>query len=247
MIKVIGIEKSFDSQKVLNGVDLTIHDKELIAVIGKSGSGKSVFLKHLIGLLKPDRGSIIIDGVDITKLRGKELDKAREKFGVVFQGGALFDSLTVYENVAFPLAERTRIDKGEINDLVAQALEDVGLWGIEKKYPAEVSGGMKKRVALARALISKPKIIFFDEPTTGLDPVILNSIHRLIISTHEKYGFTGVIISHDIPEIFDVADRVAMLHNGIILEVGTPNEIKNSLNPIVKQFIIGMEAPLFKP
>jgi phospholipid/cholesterol/gamma-HCH transport system ATP-binding protein len=247
MIKVIGIEKSFDSQKVLNGIDLTIHDKELIAVIGKSGSGKSVFLKHLIGLLKPDRGSIIIDNMDITKLRGKELDRIREKLGVVFQGGALFDSLTIYENVAFPLVERTRLNKREINDLVVQTLEDVGLWGVEKKYPAEISGGMKKRVALARALISEPEIIFFDEPTTGLDPVILNSIHRLIISTHEKYGFTGVIISHDIPEIFDVADRVAMLHNGIIVEVGTPNEIKNSLNPIVKQFIIGIEAPLFKP
>ncbi len=247
MIKVIGIEKSFDSQKVLNGVDLTIHDKELMAVIGKSGSGKSVFLKHLLGLLKPDRGSIIIDDVDITKLRGKGLDRIREKLGVVFQGGALFDSLTVYENVAFPLVEKTRLSKGEINDRAAQAIEDVGLWGMEKKYPAEISGGMKKRVALARALISEPKIIFFDEPATGLDPVILNSIHRLIISTHEKYGFTGIIISHDIPEIFDVADRVAMLYNGTIVEAGTPNEIKNSLNPVVKQFIIGIEAPSFKP
>ena len=247
MIKVIGIEKSFDSQKVLNGVVLTIHDKELMAVIGKSGSGKSVFLKHLLGLLKPDRGSIIIDDVDITKLRGKGLDRIREKLGVVFQGGALFDSLTVYENVAFPLVEKTRLSKGEINDRAAQAIEDVGLWGMEKKYPAEISGGMKKRVALARALISEPKIIFFDEPATGLDPVILNSIHRLIISTHEKYGFTGIIISHDIPEIFDVADRVAMLYNGTIVEAGTPNEIKNSLNPVVKQFIIGIEAPSFKP
>ena len=247
MIKVIGIEKSFNSQKVLNGVDLTIHDKELMAVVGKSGSGKSVFLKHLLGLLKPDRGSIIIDDVDITKLRGKELDRIRERLGVVFQGGALFDSLTVYENVAFPLTERTRLTKEEINDRVMQTLDDVGLWGIGEKYPAEISGGMKKRVALARALISEPKIIFFDEPATGLDPVILNSIHRFIVSTHEKYGFTGVIISHDIPEIFDVADRVAMLHNGIIAEVGTSDEIKNSLNPIVKQFIIGIEAPSFKP
>jgi len=153
MIKVIGIEKSFDSQKVLNGVNLTIHDKELMAVIGKSGSGKSVFLKHLIGILKPDRGSIIINGVDIAKISGKDLDRIMEKLGVVFQGGALFDSLTVYENVAFPLAERTRLSKGEINDLVMQALEDVGLWGMEKKYPAEISGGMKKRVALARAYI----------------------------------------------------------------------------------------------
>jgi phospholipid/cholesterol/gamma-HCH transport system ATP-binding protein len=244
MIEVIDLEKSFDSQRVLDGVNLTIFDKELMAIIGKSGGGKSVFLKHLIGLLKPDKGSILVDGVDITKLGGKDLDKIREKLGVVFQGGALFDSLTVYENVEFPLKEKTKIDKKEVQERVMQALEDVGLWGMEKKYPAEISGGMRKRVALARALITEPKIVFFDEPTTGLDPIILNSIHRLIMNTHKKYGFTGVIISHDIPEIFDVADRVAMLHNGVIVEVGTPDEIKNSLNPIVRQFIIGMEEIL---
>lgn len=247
MIEVIDLEKSFDSQRVLDGVNLTIFDKELMAIIGKSGGGKSVFLKHLIGLLKPDKGSVLVDGVDITKLGPKELDRIREKLGVVFQGGALFDSLTVYENVAFPLREKTEVGKNEIHDRVMQALEDVGLWGMEKKYPAEISGGMKKRVALARALITEPQIVFFDEPTTGLDPIILNSIHRLIVDTHNKYGFTGVIISHDIPEIFDVADRVAMLHNGVIVEVGTPNEIKNSFNPIVRQFIIGMEVPSFKP
>lgn len=247
MIEVRELEKSFGSQRVLEGVNLTIFDKELMAIIGKSGGGKSVLLKHLIGLLKPDKGSILIDGVDITRLSGKELDKIRERLGVVFQGGALFDSMTVYENVAFPLKEKTRADKDEIHAKVMQALEDVGLWGMEKKYPAEISGGMRKRVALARALITEPEIVFFDEPTTGLDPIILNSIHRLIIDTHKKYGFTGVIISHDIPEIFDVADRIAMLHNGMIVEVGTPDEIKNSLNPIVRQFIIGMEVPAFKP
>jgi phospholipid/cholesterol/gamma-HCH transport system ATP-binding protein len=243
MIEVIDLEKSFDGQKVLNGVNLTIFDKELMAIIGKSGGGKSVLLKHFIGLLKPDSGGVFVDAVDITKLSPKELDKIREKLGVVFQGGALFDSLTVYENVAFPLREKTKMSKKEIQERVMQALEDVGLWGMEKKYPAEISGGMKKRVALARALITEPKIVFFDEPTTGLDPIILNSIHRLIMDTHKKYGFTGVIISHDIPEIFDVADRVAMLHNGVIVEVGTPDEIKKSLNPIVRQFIIGMEIP----
>ncbi len=247
MIEVIDLEKSFDGQKVLNGIDLTILDKELMAIIGKSGGGKSVLLKHLTGLIKPDKGSVLVDGVDIVRLRGRELDGIREKFGVVFQGGALFDSLTVYENVAFPLKEKVKIDRKELHERVLRALEDVELLGMGKKYPAEISGGMKRRVALARALITEPSIVFFDEPTTGLDPIILNSIHRLIMDTHKKYGFTGVIISHDIPEIFDVADRIAMLHNGVIVETGTPDEIKNSFNPIVRQFIIGMEVPSFKP
>jgi phospholipid/cholesterol/gamma-HCH transport system ATP-binding protein len=247
MIEVIDLEKSFDGQKVLDGINLTIFDKELMAIIGKSGGGKSVFLKHFIGLLKPDKGSILIDGVDITRLGGKELDKIRENLGVVFQGGALFDSMTVYENIAFPLWEKAIVAKKEFHERVMQALEDVGLLGMQKKYPAEISGGMKKRVALARALITEPKIVFFDEPTTGLDPIILNSIHRLIVGMHRKYGFTGVIISHDIPEIFNVVDRIAMLHNGVIIQVGTSDEIKNSFNPIVKQFILGMEVPSFKP
>lgn len=245
MIEVKGVEKSFDRQKVLNGIDLTIADKEVTAIIGKSGSGKSVFLKHLIGLLKPEKGNILIDGEDITKLSGRELDKVREKLGVLFQGGALFDSLTVFENVAFPLKEKTKLSRKEIQEKVLQALEDVGLRGMEKKYPAEISGGMKKRVALARALITEPTIVLFDEPTTGLDPIILHSIHKLIMMTHKKYGFTGIIISHEIPEIFEVADRVAMLHNGVIVEVGTPEEIKNSSNPLVRQFITGsLEGPI---
>ena len=245
MIEVKGVEKSFDGQKVLNGVNLTIADREVTAIIGKSGGGKSVFLKHLIGLLKPDSGNILIDGEDITRLSGRELDKVREKLGVLFQGGALFDSFTVYENVAFPLKEKTKLGRKDIRERVLQALEDVGLRGMEKKYPAEISGGMKKRVALARALIKEPTVVLFDEPTTGLDPIILHSIHKLIIMTHKKYGFTGIIISHEIPEIFEVADRVAMLHNGIIVEVGTPEEIKNSSNPLVRQFITGsLEGPI---
>lgn len=245
MIEVKGVEKSFDGQKVLNGVNLTIADRDVTAIIGKSGGGKSVFLKHLIGLLKPDSGNILIDGEDITRLSGRELDKVREKLGVLFQGGALFDSFTVYENVAFPLKEKTKLGRKDIQERVLQALEDVGLRGMEKKYPAEISGGMKKRVALARALITEPTVVLFDEPTTGLDPIILHSIHKLIIMTHKKYGFTGIIISHEIPEIFEVADRVAMLHNGIIVEVGTPEEIKNSSNPLVRQFITGsLEGPI---
>lgn len=245
MIEIIDIHKSFNGQKVLNGVNLIISNKEVVTIMGKSGGGKSVLIKHIIGLLMPDKGSILIDRVDITRLDLKELDKIREKLGVLFQGGALFDSLTVYGNVAFPLREKTKLGKKEIKGKVLQALEDVGLRGVERKYPAELSGGMKKRVALARALITEPNIVLFDEPTTGLDPVITSSIHRLIKTTHEKYGYTGVIISHEVPEIFEITDKVAMLYNGVIVETGTPEEIKNSSNPAVRQFITGsLEGPI---
>ncbi|MDI6801618.1 MAG: ABC transporter ATP-binding protein [Thermodesulfovibrionales bacterium] len=239
MIEFIDLHKSFDSQRVLNGINLTIADKEIITIMGKSGGGKSVLIKHIIGLLKPDKGSVLIDGVDITKLPPRELDKIREKLGVLFQGGALFDSMNVFGNIAFPLMEKTKLNKSEIEERVMQALEDVGLKGMEKKYPAELSGGMRKRVALARALITEPNIVLFDEPTTGLDPIITSSMHRLISATHEKYGYTGVIISHEVPRIFEVTDRVAMLHNGVIVEVGTPEEIKNSTDAAVRQFITG--------
>jgi phospholipid/cholesterol/gamma-HCH transport system ATP-binding protein len=245
MIEIINIRKSFGGQKVLNGLSMRIEQGELAAVIGGSGSGKSVFLKHLIGILRPDEGNILIEGVDITKARGRQLDAVRENFGVVFQEGALFDSLSVFDNIAFPLREKTKLREDEVEKRVITALEDVGLKGMEMKYPAEISGGMKRRVALARALITEPKIVLFDEPTTGLDPIISSSIHRLIISTHKKYGFAGVIISHEIPEIFEVADKVGMLYNGILIEYGTPEEIQKSSNPFVKQFITGsLEGPI---
>jgi phospholipid/cholesterol/gamma-HCH transport system ATP-binding protein len=239
MIQVSGLKKSLNGQEVLRGLDLTIGEGELVAVIGRSGGGKSVFLKHIIGLLRPDSGSIAIDGVDITRLRESELDRIRDKLGVLFQGGALFDSLSVYQNIAFPLREKTRLHDKEIRDRVLKALEDVGLRGSGRKYPAELSGGMKKRVALARTLITEPAVVLFDEPTTGLDPIILNNIHRLIKETHKKYGYTGLIVSHEIPEIFDITDKVAMLHEGIIVEMGTPGEIQNSSNPVVREFITG--------
>ncbi|NTU42234.1 MAG: ABC transporter ATP-binding protein [Nitrospirales bacterium] len=245
MIEIVGLRKSFKKQDVLKGIDLTIHDREVIAIIGRSGSGKSVFLKHIIGLIKPDSGKIVIDGMDITGLKRLEMDRIREKFGVLFQGGALFDSMTVFENVAFPLMEKTRLGAKEIMERVLHSLHDVGLAHMGKKYPAEISGGMQKRVALARALIEEPSIVLFDEPTTGLDPIIMSSIHRLIRTTHEKYRFTGIIISHEIPEIFNVADRVAMLNDGVIVETGTPEEIKGSANPFVRQFITGgLEGPM---
>jgi len=245
MIKIIGLEKSFNGQNVLRGVNLKISDKELLAIIGESGGGKSVLLRLLIGLIKPDKGKIIVEGEDVAEVRGRALHAIRDKFGVVFQGGALFDSMTVYENISFPLKEKTKLNDAEIDQRVERALEDVGLKGIETKYPAEISGGMKKRVALARALVTEPKIVLFDEPTTGLDPIILHSIHKLIVDTHRKYGFTGVMISHDIPEIFDVVDRIAFLYKGVIEVEGTPDEIKTSSDPVVRQFITGgLKGPI---
>ncbi len=245
MIEIIDLYKSFNGQKVLQGANLKIMDKEVVTIMGKSGCGKSVLIKHIIGLLMPDEGSVQIDGVDITKLHLRELDTIREKLGVLFQGGALFDSLTVFGNVAFQLREKTKLGKGEIRDKVIRALEDVGLKGMGNKYPAELSGGMKKRAALARALIAEPAIVIFDEPTTGLDPIITSSIHRLIHTTHEKYSYTAVIISHEVPGIFEITDKVAMLYNGIIEEAGTPDEIRNSSNPVVRQFITGsLEGPI---
>jgi phospholipid/cholesterol/gamma-HCH transport system ATP-binding protein len=239
MIKITNLHKSFQGQKVLKGVNLTISKGELIAIIGESGGGKSVLLKHLIGLLRPDQGSVVVDGEDITELGRRELDRIREKFGVVFQGGALFDSFTIYDNIAFPLREKTRLSEDTISEKVEEALEDVGLMGIEQKYPAELSGGMRKRVALARALITEPKVVLFDEPTTGLDPIKLHAIHKLIVETHKKYGFTGVMISHDIPEIYEVVDRIAFLFEGVIEVVGTPEEIVHSEDRVVRQFITG--------
>ncbi|MDW7999164.1 MAG: ABC transporter ATP-binding protein [Thermodesulfovibrio sp.] len=241
MIEIKELYKSFGKQQVLKGVNLVINEGEVTAIIGRSGGGKSVLLKHIIGLLKPDRGSIFIKGRDITKLKGRELDEIRADIGVVFQGGALFDSMTVYDNVAFPLAEKTKLNKKEIQERVIRALSDVGLYGMEYKYPAELSGGMRKRVALARALIAHPKILLFDEPTTGLDPILVRSIHKLIKDTQIHYGFTGLIISHEIPEIFEISDKVATLHDGRIVEVGTPEEIQKSDNIIVKNFIMGIE------
>lgn len=245
MIEIVDLRKAFKRQVVLNGLNLTISKGELVAIIGQSGGGKSVLLKHMIGLIKPDKGHIFIEGADITAVRGREIDAIRKKFGIVFQEGALFDSLTVFGNIAFPLRERTTLNEKKIRERVFHALDDVGLKGMGNKYPAEISGGMKRRVALARALITEPSVVLFDEPTTGLDPIILHSIHRLISSTHKKYGFTGVIISHEIPEIFSVADRIAMLYNGTIVEAGTPEEIQRSSNPYVRQFITGsLEGPV---
>jgi len=247
MIEIVNLHKSFGRQQVLKGVNLTIPRGQITAIIGRSGSGKSVLLKHLVALIRPDSGQVLVDGADLGQLRGKALDQVREKFGVLFQGGALFDSMTVFENVAFPLREKTRLPEAEIAKRANQRLEAVGLADIGQKYPAEVSGGMKKRVALARALVQDPEIILSDEPTTGLDPILLNSIHRLIFDAHKSFGFTAVVISHEIPEIFDIAQTVAMLHEGVIVEHGSPEAIMASANPVVRQFITGASDGPIRP
>ncbi len=239
MIRVQGLYKRFGAQPVLRGLDLDIATGEIMVIIGRSGGGKSVLLKHLIGLLRPDAGTVVVDGTEITRLRGRELDRVRERYGVVFQGGALFDSMSVFDNVAFPLREKSRRGAGEIRGRVEEKLDQVGLAGMGHKNPAEISGGMRKRVAIARALVTEPEIVFFDEPTTGLDPILVNTIHHLIVELHRKFHFTGVMVSHEIPEIFEIADRVAVLHDGGIVEVGPPDAVRASANPVVQHFIRG--------
>ena len=239
MIRIQQLHKRFGSQLVLRGIDLDIATGEIMVIIGRSGGGKSVLLTHLIGLLRPDAGTVAVDGTEISRLRGGELDRVRERYGVVFQGGALFDSMSVADNVAFPLREKTRLGHAEIRGRVEEKLEQVGLAGMGDKNPAEISGGMRKRVAIARALVTEPEIVFFDEPTTGLDPILVNTIHHLIVELHRKFRFTAVMVSHEIPEIFEISDRVAMLHDGVIVEVGPPDAVRASANPIVQQFIRG--------
>jgi phospholipid/cholesterol/gamma-HCH transport system ATP-binding protein len=239
MIKLIDVHKSFGKQHVLRGVHLDIEDGKTTVIIGKSGGGKSVLLKHIIGLLQPDSGQVLIDGVDITKLNDKRLNEIRKKFGMLFQEAALFDSMTVGENVAFPLREHTKLKEGEIREIVADRLKAVGLTGIEQKLPSELSGGMRKRVGLARAIALHPQIVLFDEPTTGLDPVMTEAINQLIMETQNKLHLTCVVISHDLGSIFKISDKIAMLYEGEIIAYGGPDEIKSSPNPVIVQFLSG--------
>jgi phospholipid/cholesterol/gamma-HCH transport system ATP-binding protein len=245
MIEMLRVTKAFSGQVVLNDLNLVIPVGKITAVIGPSGEGKSVLLRHIIGLMKPDMGRVIVAGEDITHMGRRALNRVREKFGMLFQNVALFDSMTVFQNVAFPLEEKTRLSRGEIRDRVHEALEHVGLRDVDDKYPDQLSGGMKKRVGLARALLLNPAIILFDEPTTGLDPIICNAMHRLIKDTHRLFGFTAVIVTHEVPAIFDICDYVAMLYQGRIQMRGTPDEIRGSDDPVVRQFVSGeLEGPL---
>jgi len=245
MIKVEDIHNSFNSLEVLKGVTFEVAKGEILALIGRSGYGKSVLLKQVAGLMKPDRGRVLIDNKDIGSLRGKELEQLRSRFGFVFQNGALFDSLTIFENVAFPLIEKTKLSKQEIKNKVISTLDEVGLTGTEDKYPAQISGGMIRRAALARSLVRNPEIILFDEPTTGLDPIIGHAILNLIDSCHKRFGFTGILVTHEIPRAFDIVQKVAMLHEGKIQILASPQGILSSDDPVVQQFITGsIEGPI---
>lgn len=245
MIQLDKVYKSFNGVPVLRGISFQVQKGEILALIGGSGQGKSVILKHIVGLMKPDQGHVFIEGKDICHLKGKPLEEIRSRIGFLFQSNALFTSFTVYDNVAFPLREKTHLPEEEIRKRVMDQLEQVGLSGAENKYPAELSGGMMKRTAFARALIQNPEIMLFDEPTTGLDPIIARTILDLIHSLHSRLGFTAIIVSHELSRIFQIAHRVAMIHEGTLQTIGTPDEILKSKDPVVRQFIRGAsEGPM---
>jgi phospholipid/cholesterol/gamma-HCH transport system ATP-binding protein len=239
MIKIVDLHKSFGADEVLRGVNLTIRNGEITVILGRSGAGKSVLLKHIIGLTRPDGGKILVDGDEITAMKDKDLNRIRANFGMLFQDGALFDSLSVQENIAFPLVEREQLPEGEIKQRVARWMKQVGLTDMGDKMPSELSGGMKKRAALARALVTNPQIVLFDEPTSGLDPITENSITDLILQTHRTGKITYVIISHNIRFSLAVADKIALLHNGKIYAEGTPAEFQASRDPLIVGYVAG--------
>ena len=240
MIETRALKKSFGPQLILDGVDLRIETGESVVIIGRSGGGKSVLLKHLIGLLQPDSGSVTVDGEEISRMNERQLLRVREKFGMVFQGAALFDSMTVAENVAFPLERKGKFTAGEIDKRVSAALDMVDLPGTQKKKPAELSGGMRKRVGLARAIVYEPQIVIYDEPTTGLDPIMSDCIDQLIIRVRDQLKVTSVVVTHDMRSARRVGNHVMLLHERKIYVHGTPEEIFNSQDAIVRQFIDGV-------
>jgi len=239
MIEIINLCKSFNGHPVLDNLNLNINTGETTVIIGRSGCGKSVLLKHIIGILKPDSGQVIVDGKDVTKMDEKELNLLRLKFGMLFQGAALFDSLNVRDNVGFNMIEHMNSKPSEIDKAVKESLALVGLKGIEDKKPAELSGGMRKRVGLARAICIRPHIILYDEPTTGVDPIMGDAVNDLIRELHNKLKITSIAVTHDMTSAYKIADRIAMLYNGKIIANGTPDEIKNTKDPIVRQFVTG--------
>lgn len=240
MIEVRDLKKSFGPQTILDGVSFQIEEGESLVIIGRSGGGKSVLLKHIIGLLQPDAGAVLIDGEDITHLNERNLIRVRSKFGMVFQGAALFDSMTVAENVAFALRREKKLTEKEISRKIAEVLDMVELPGVEKKKPSELSGGMRKRVGLARAIIYQPRIVLYDEPTTGLDPIVSDSIDKLIIRVTECLKVTTIVVTHDMRSARRVGHRLVMLHNKKIYANGTPEDIFGSTDPVVRQFIDGV-------
>lgn len=245
IIQLKDVNKSFGRQHVLRGVNLDVPKGCTSVIIGRSGGGKSVILKHMIGLIKPDSGEVLVAGDDIGTMDDRKLNQARRRFGMLFQDAALFDSMNVFDNVAFPLREHTKLSRAEIGDIVAEKLQQVGLPGVEKKNPSELSGGMRKRVGLARAIALEPEIILYDEPTTGLDPLMTDAINRLIADTQERLGITSVIISHDIEGAFSIGHKISMLYEGKIIAGGTPDEIRQWDDPVVQQFLTGRaEGPI---
>jgi phospholipid/cholesterol/gamma-HCH transport system ATP-binding protein len=242
MIEIRNLYKTFDKVQVLNGLSLTVRDGETKVIIGRSGAGKSVLLKSIIGILQPDSGEIKVGGTDVTKLSDKDYDKVRKDIGMVFQDGALFDSMNVAENVGFVLDEFSELSSAVKRDRVMHALSSVGLKGIEEMMPSQLSGGMRKRVSLARALCGEPKIILYDEPTSAVDPVTADAINRLIIEMHNRLKVTSIVVTHDMAAAYRVADTIAMFYHGQVIADGTPDEIRNSRHPVVWQFINGESA-----
>jgi phospholipid/cholesterol/gamma-HCH transport system ATP-binding protein len=247
VIRLVNVAKSFGEQAVLKGVNLQIPRGKVTTIIGPSGGGKSVLLKHMIGLIQPDRGQVLVDDVDITPLGGQALNEVRKKFAMLFQSAALFDSMTVFDNVAFPLREKMQLNEPEISQHVTDILAAVELTGMGYKFPAELSGGMKKRAGLARALVINPAIILFDEPTTGLDPLLARQVHTLIAGMQQRFGFTAVIVSHDIPGVFGISDYVAMLWDGVIEEVAATKEFQRTTNAIARTFLDAAAGPEMVP
>jgi len=239
MIEFVDVYKSFGRHPVLAGFNLRIERGETFAIIGRSGCGKSVTLKHMVGLLKPDRGKVVVDGAEVSTLEGAALERVRRKFGFLFQGGALLNSLSVEENLGLPLREHHLADEAEVTKRVTETLELLELRQLEKVMPADLSGGMRKRVALGRAIITRPEIILYDEPTTGLDPIMANVINDLIIRLKERFKITSVVVTHDMKSTFKVADRIALLYQGKIIRTGTSNEFQTSTDPYLLQFIKG--------
>jgi phospholipid/cholesterol/gamma-HCH transport system ATP-binding protein len=245
IISVKNLVKNFGPRRIINGVSLDIYEGETLVIMGGSGCGKSTFLRHLIGSIRPDSGEVWMFGQNIAAVSEDEMDLIRKRFGMLFQSGALFDSMTVGENIALPLEEHAKLDPSIINIVVKMKLEQVGLRGFENLMPSQLSGGMKKRVGLARAMVLDPKIVFYDEPTAGLDPVMTGVVDKLVIDLTKKLQITSIVVTHDMASVFRIADRIVMLHQGNIVAIGTPEEIRNTSNPLVRQFVSGSaEGPI---